>query len=357
MRQTTILSFAVFLIILSICFYIINESGYMKENFKNQQVEQNNMSYDVETDNSKMILILSAPSIHDEYYKKAFDNIINFQIDYANKIIGNDNVKIIVDEDTKKYFEGKVSADVLIVDDVYDIWMRDFTTVNPSQPVQFIYTAASMSKSESKEVQNSFNNFADNFGIKREKSSLILDGGNIVDNHKGRVITTTRFLEDNNLTIEEGKEKLKEVLNAKEVAIIEPDEDVLAHADGMVAFIDDNVLLVNKYDHEKFRKDLIAELETSFPGVKIVEVPVEFSQNSKEWEGFNSACGVNLNLVLTNNNVYVPTFNSPNDEKVLKIIRENTSKKVIPVDASNICAMGGSVRCLTWQIKNTITLD
>ena len=301
---------------------------------------------------SKMTLVLSAPSINDEYYKDAFQQIVNFQIDYANKIYGNDNVKIIVDEDTKKYFEGKVPKETLIIDDVFDIWMRDFTTVNPNNPVQFVYTDASMSESESKEVQKSFSDFADNIGLKRSKSDLILDGGNIVDNHKGKVITTTRFLTDNNLTAEQGKQTLKEVLGATEVAIIEPDEDVLAHADGMVAFIDDEVLLVNQYAEREFRQDILEELKNSFPNIKIIEVPVDFSENKKEWAGFNSACGVNLNLVITNNNIYVPTFNSDNDEKVLEIIKSNTTKKVIPIEASGVCAMGGSVRCLTWQTNN-----
>ena len=34
----------------------------------------------------------------------------------------------------------------------------------------------------------------------------------------------------------------------------------------------------------------------------------------------------------------------------LQIIRDNTYKTVIEVDARNVCQMGGSVRCLTWQL-------
>ena len=87
---------------------------------------------------------------------------------YAKSIMGNDNVVVIVDEDTKLYYEKKLPADVLLVADVHDIWMRDFTTVNPLKPVQFIYTWASMTKSESKDVQNSFIKLADGFDIKKE---------------------------------------------------------------------------------------------------------------------------------------------------------------------------------------------
>jgi agmatine/peptidylarginine deiminase len=94
------------------------------------------------------------------------------------------------------------------------------------------------------------------------------------------------------------------------------------------------------------------ELTKSFPGTQIIEIPVEFQENKPgEWEGFSSACGVHLNAVLTKENLYVPMFGIVNDEKVLGIIRKNTTKKVIPILAEKVCPMGGSVRCLTWQLS------
>jgi agmatine/peptidylarginine deiminase len=51
---------------------------------------------------------------------------------------------------------------------------------------------------------------------------------------------------------------------------------------------------------------------------------------------------VNLNATVTHHNIYVPTFNMPHDQKALTIIKQNTSKKVIPVNAESVCPMGGS---------------
>lgn len=347
-----IISFVVMLIILVgiFNFWFLQDSTSIVDNEskmnKNITILNSNQISD-----DRMLLVLSAPSIHDEYYKPAFQKIVDFQIDYVNNILGKDNVIIIVDKDTKRFYENKVPNDILLVDELYDIWMRDFTTVNPNNPVQFTYTWVSMTKSKSVEVQNSFQKFANTLGVERQKSDLLMDGGNIVDNYNGKVITTTRFLKDNKLDITQGKEKLKELLNAKEVAILEPDEDKLAHADGMVAWIDDNTLLVNDYSKDMEYKNLVMkELKESFPDTKIIEVPVLFQENKPgQWDGFNSSCGVNLNLVLTKNNLYVPIFGMANDEKVLEIIKANTSKKVIPIEAEKVCPMGGSVRCLTWQ--------
>lgn len=300
----------------------------------------------------RMLLVLSAPSVNDVYYAPAFQRIVDFQIEYAKAIMGNDNVVIIVDRKTKPYYENELPEDILITAEVYDIWARDFTTVNPLAPIQFVYTWASMSKRESQEVQSSFNAFANWYQIERETTELLLDGGNIVDNYAGRLVTTTRFMEDNNLTYEEAKEALKELLGVTEVAILEPDEEVLAHSDGMVSWIDENTLLVSDYTSDaSFRAMIIDELQYAFPGAEIIEVPVEYQTNLPgEWEGFESACGVNLNSVITFENIYVPVFNMAHDEDVVYIIKQNTTKNVIPINAEGVCAMGGSVRCLTWQL-------
>jgi agmatine/peptidylarginine deiminase len=303
----------------------------------------------------RMLLVLSAPSIHDDYYTKAFKKIVDFQINYAKAIIGNDNVVVIVDKNTRKYYENELPEDILITADVHDIWVRDFTTINPLNPVQFKYTWASMTEQESKEVQESFSEFADSYSIKRKTTSLLIDGGNIVDNYAGKIITTTRFMEDNNLTYEEAKRQLKNLLGAKEVAIVEPDEEVLAHSDGMVSWVDENTLLINDYsDKPAFRTKVMDELKLSFPGTIIIEVPVEYKSNTPgQWEGFESACGINLNATMTFKNIYVPIFNMPHEQKVLNVIKQQTSKKVIAINAESVCPMGGSVRCLTWQLTGT----
>jgi len=300
----------------------------------------------------RMLLVLSAPSVHNTYYSPAFERIVDFQISYAKAIMGNDNVVVITDADSKPHYENELPEDVLITADVYDIWMRDFTTVNPLSPVQFRYTWASMTQQESIEVQNSFKAFADQYGIRRNMTDLLTDGGNIVDNYAGKIITTTRFMQDNNLTYSEAKQRLMTLLNATEVAILEPDEEVLAHSDGMVMWLDENTLLVNDYsDDAAFRALVMDELEASFTNTTIIEVPVQYTQNAPgQWDGFESACGVNLNSVLTFGNIYVPVFNMPHDQQAVDIIRQNTDKNVITVNAEGVCPMGGSVRCLTWQL-------
>lgn len=322
----------------------------IEERRQKPEISDENMK---KTDN-RMLLVLSAPSVHSQYYAPAFEEIVDFHVGYIGQVLaaGLDDVRLIVDRDTAKYYRDRVPSDVLIVDEISDIWMRDFTLVNPSDPVGFVYTNASMSWEESEEVQESFRVFARRHGLQFAQTDWLLDGGNLVDNYAGKVVTTTRFLEDNDLTYRQGVRELKRLLGATQVAIIEPDEEVLAHSDGMVSWIDEDVLLVNDYSSDpEFRDMVLGELRYAFPDTTIIEVPVTYHENKPgEWEGFASACGVNLNSTVTHDAVYVPTFGMSHEKEVLKIIRNNTNKKVVEIDARGVCRMGGSVRCLTLQL-------
>lgn len=303
------------------------------------------------------VIVLAAPSIVDasdeEDYAQVFDGIVDFDVDYANAIYGHDNVFILVDEETRSYFTGRVPEEILIDSAPLHIWMRDFTTINPHQPVQFRYTPASFEGDQAyaDEIQNEFNQLLDEVGInvpqaRNGRQYLKLDGGNIVDNYAGRIITTDRFLEDNKLSRQQAITLLKKELNAKEVAILPADDPILAHSDGMVMFSDENTLFVNEYD-EPFRSDVLSELRSAFPGVKIIEVEVAWDKEDE-----SSACGINLNATVTSNYIYMPHFGDATSDRVLAKIQKHTSKKVIPVPASGVCKLGGSVRCLSWQQSN-----
>lgn len=140
-----------------------------------------------------------------------------------------------------KLLEKELPQDILLEATMRDIWMRDFTTVNPNQPIQFRYAAAAQggNQKDADWVQQGFVRFTDRLNIKYANTDLILDGGNVVNNHRDKAIITDRFLEDNNLTKAEAKIKLKSLLGVDRIAIIPADDpEGVAHADGMVMFID-----------------------------------------------------------------------------------------------------------------------
>ena len=306
------------------------------------------IGWDVQA-NDKHLIIIAAPSLLDTQgdpdYAEVFDDIVAFDIAYANAVYGHDDVRLVVDEDTMPFYKGHVPDDVLVVDYLPHIWVRDYTTINPHRPIQFRYTAHSFEGDQRKadEMQRGFNAFTQAYGLNFPKTKYILDGGNIVDNYAGRVITTTRFLVDNNLTKSQGVTVLKQLLVAREVAFLPPDDDWLAHSDGMAMFAEENTLIVNRYD-EPFRTEVLEELSSAFPGIKIIEIEAEWDDSAP-----GSACGINVNATVTSNFIYMPHFGNHLSDVALKTIQRHTTKMVIPVPSNGVCKLGGSVRCLTWQ--------
>ena len=59
-----------------------------------------------------------------------------------------------------------------------------------------------------------------------------------------------------------------------------------------------------------------------------------------------------MNILVTNNAVYVPQFGKPKcDKKALDLVQAYTNKTVVPIDTSKLSHMGGSVRCMTSQVE------
>ena len=58
-------------------------------------------------DNDRMLIVLAAPSVNDEYYKEVFEQTIVFDIQLAETVIGHDNVVMLANKDTMPYLLGR----------------------------------------------------------------------------------------------------------------------------------------------------------------------------------------------------------------------------------------------------------
>ena len=306
-------------------------------------------------DKDETLFVLSAPSINNSYYKSVFEQIIDYMVNFVHIVRNQNDVIILVDRATMSSFEGKVPDDVLIEANITDIWIRDFAPVLPSRQIKFRYAPKYHKTSQSLEIDQSFEQwFSDNALTFENKSEIILDGGNVVDNPEGsRVVLTDRILKENRtFNKEEMKIHLQNLLDVRQVAIIpEIPDDTTGHADGMVMWVNNTKLLLHDMP-EPQRSQIRRELENSFPEVEIVEVPDYFEYST--WKGFVSACNIFVNSVVTDRYIYMPTFNGRHDQSMLELIQSHTDRKVIGIPAEKVCFMGGSVRCLSWQVKGDL---
>ena len=296
------------------------------------------------------LIVMAAPSINNSYYKDFFQDLIVFNIAMANAITGNDQIVILVDKKTKKYFKGKVSEEILLESNLADIWVRDIGTVYPKAPINFVYRPNYLEKAVSHKIDTSFNQFAKKTGLKFRQSKIIIDGGNFVDNGLNQAVLTERIFKDNpNFQKQDLIQAIKQETGLSKIAVV-PEEkgDTTGHSDGMVMWVSKSKLLVNQYD-EPFRSKVLSALKLSLPNVEIIEVPSY--PTSAMFDGFPSAAGIYVNSIVTDNYIYMPTFGKQEDMKMLKLIQSHTSKKVIPVYSAEVADLGGSVRCLSFQLK------
>ena len=177
------------------------------------------------------------------------------------------------------------------------------------------------------------------------------DGGNWVEDGYGNVVLSTKFLADNKLTESEARKKLMTLTGAKQIAFIEADEQGLEHADGVVSFVDQNTLVINSYPEDPdYAKQLKADLKRGIPNVKIREIIAPYDGSEIYDEKFGSACGLYTNMLVTPERIYFPQFGIKEDAVALQQIRSITKRTVVPVQSSNVCHMGGGVRCMSWGV-------
>jgi agmatine/peptidylarginine deiminase len=296
------------------------------------------------------VIVIVAPSVNENYYAPVFDQIIAYDILFVNTVRQHTNVVLVVDSATISYVRGKVPDANLIEASVNDIWVRDFGPAFPNNPVKFRYRPQYLSNGDAAWIENSFNNWTAGMGLNIPTSNIKLDGGNFVHNGLDKAIITTRVFDDNpNQTEAQVDQTIRTLTGITQIAYI-PEEalDTTGHSDGMVMFIDANTLLVNEND-EPFRTQVLTPIQTAFPNIEIIEVPVDYTY--AEWQGFVSACGLHVNSLVTDTHIYMPTYGQTNDAVVQGMIEAETDKIVVPIDATGVCFMGGAVRCLTWYAK------
>lgn len=313
-----------------------------------------NISY---MNSEKELIVLAAPLSGDLYYANQVDAIFNFHIEYVNQIKDRDNVLIFVDENTYDDYVEKVGEQYVVIAPMLDIWMRDFSLSNVIAPVMFRYTAAGQGGGDRGQkyadtVQEQLATIIEEAELEFKETKLLNDGGNFVDDYHGNVVISTKFLRDNNISEKQARSELQKLINIKHVAFINSDEQGgLEHADGVVAFVDKNTVIINSYGEEGYLANLRRDLQRGLPDVVIHEIITPYDDSEIHDRRFSSACGLYTNALVTPKRVYLPQFDIPQDKIAIQQVQQATTREVVPVPSHYVCSMGGGVRCMSWQLR------
>lgn len=307
---------------------------------------------------TKELIILAAPPDGGTYYAGVTGDIFDFHVAYAKDILKHDDVIILTGKRSYKKYADVLGAKHVASLEMLDIWMRDFGSLNTAVPMFMRYSAEGQGggrkgQSDADAVQDVLARITDAASLNLSDSNLINDGGNYVDDYAGNVVVSRKFLRDNNLTETQGRTAIRELTGAQHTAFIEADEQGgLEHADGVVAFISENTLVINSYPEDPdYAGALKADLTRGLPGVTLHEITTPYDGSAIYDDRFGSACGLYTNMLVTPNRIYLPQFGIPEDTQALSDMQRWSDKEIIPVMSDSVCKMGGGVRCMSWQLR------
>ena len=237
-----------------------------------------------------------------------------------------------------------------------DIWCRDYMPVQVTNDkfVLFNYSPDYLKGFEKSITDNEA--ICKTLGINYIKSPLKIDGGNIVRSANKVILTDKIFKENPKIEKKTLIEILAKLFETENIIIIPAvPYDKLGHADGIVRFLDDNTVLVNKYQNTKesttFQQNLFGILGKH--GLNIIQIPY-YPDYKKTSEGLFTAMGCYINYLQVNKHIFLPSFgNEEQDEEAFLCFERIFGKNVFQIDASEIALKGGVLNCISWNLYDS----
>jgi agmatine deiminase len=120
-----------------------------------------------------------------------------------------------------------------------------------------------------------------------------------------------------------------------------------ASADGMVKFIDDKTVFINRYPKREASFGNAIKKIISSEGFDFVELPYNLDSNTNP----DGAIGIYINYLQMKDVVFMPVFGLQEDDEAYNIL-SRYFPKVITVPSNEIAAEGGVLNCVGWNVKS-----
>ena len=230
-----------------------------------------------------------------------------------------------------------------------DIWAVDYMPVQITDErfIQFKYKPDYLN--EYKDTISDVDKICKAIKLNPEKSTLIVDGGNIVRTSDKVIMCDKVFHENRKIPEKALIKQLKDLFQVDKLIFIPWNtDDFTGHADGMVRFIDNDTVLINDYTKDKpeFHKSFRMSLYNA--GLDWEELPY----NPPIDPTYTSARGLYLNYLQMSQAIIMPTFKSPFDDKAYKILEDIfKGQNIKTVESREIAKEGGVLNCISWNIK------
>lgn len=234
-----------------------------------------------------------------------------------------------------------------------DIWCRDYMPVQtPSgKLIQFTYDPSYLR--DNKEWENSRSDVKEVCRLNNIEalfSDINLDGGNVLICDGRAIISDRVFSENPDRDKDEIVKKLGQLLECEIIIIPAENDDMTGHADGMVRFVNRNIILGNNLEAEyKYWRERMQKVIEKY-NLKYINMPFFVPKDSKHPL---SAVGVYVNYLEVDNLIVLPVFGKEEDNQAITIIKEAfPGKAVETIDYNDVAYEGGLLNCTTWIITH-----
>lgn len=231
-----------------------------------------------------------------------------------------------------------------IIPGTKDIWCRDYMPlqIDNNRYLNYSYKPDYLVKKPCyrKYITDTVNICRD-MSLKTKKTSLIIDGGNVVKVGNKVIMTEKVFVENQNIEANDLKDEIEKQMECEVIFIPWDREEIYGHSDGIVKPISDNAVLMTNYhdfDDEytgKVRKILSAHFDIA-----------ELSYNVKKPDPRNWAY---INFLSVGNLIVLPALDIEEDELALSQIRQYYPDCIMEqLNISNLIKKGGGLNCVSW---------
>lgn len=235
-----------------------------------------------------------------------------------------------------------------------DIWCRDYMPIQIENEkfVQFRYEPSYLQdKLNLKSVPRTV---CQTNNIKAKYSNINLDGGNLI-NWKNKVIISNRVFDENPEYSNQSRliSELESLLDSEIIIIPQINADMTGHADGMVRFVDQNIILGNDRNQEyKYWRNGINKV-LKHHNLEYIDIP--FFENNKINKKYpDNAIGCYVNYLEIGNLIVLPLFEvtGNKDKDVLEKFNRIFPNRIIEtINYNEIGFYGGLLNCTTWTVK------
>ena len=242
----------------------------------------------------------------------------------------------------------KCELEYTLLPNTKDIWTRDYMPVQISENtfIQFKYKPDYLRTKNGLKTISDVDSICDALQIERNKSNLILDGGNVVKTEDAVMMCEKVFSENPRFERKILEQMLRELFEVEKLWFLPHQPgDFTGHADGMVRFLDKNTLLINDYSGESkaFQKVFDSAIEST--GLDTIKIPYNPYGNKSN----DQANGIYINYLQMQNTLIIPVYGLPEDEQVVCLFEQHfKGQKIETLDCNEIAEEGGVLNCISW---------